>query len=514
MSLNSQKTGRVYLVGAGPGDKGLLTLKAAELLSQADVVYYDNLVNAEILELAPKTAQLVYVGKRGEGDKTSQTHIEDLLIESARQGKCVVRLKGGDPFLFGRGGEEAEALAQAKIPFEIVPGVSSLIAAPAYAGIPLTHRDWTSTLAFATGHAQENAPHPVDWAALAKMGTIVLVMGVKTMKENCENLLKAGMAASTPVALIRWGTMPQQKTYVSTLAKVSEEVQQKKLMPPVVMVIGEVVKLRTELSWFEQKALFGKKILITRSQSQNQILAKKFETLGAEVVCLPTLEFFPPGSWENFDAALQKISSYEWLVFTSINGVEFFFERFFELKNDLRSFPKIKIACVGVKTQEALAKFYLKADFVSPGATSGQMAEEMIQRKIINGSVLLVRAQEGRDDFADLISAQNFKVDLAFTYKSLPSEKGRQILTQYSNLSAFDLLVFASSSAVKNLFALLSEAQKDAAIQTKCLCIGPTTSSTARELGFSNLVQSEKTSVESLIEKALGIFNDQKHVDA
>ncbi|MBF0491485.1 MAG: uroporphyrinogen-III C-methyltransferase [Deltaproteobacteria bacterium] len=500
------RKGKIYLVGAGPGDKGLLTLKGAQVLSKADLVFYDNLVNPEILEYAPPHANCVYVGKRGLGDKTSQTHIEDQLVQAVQEGKCVIRLKGGDPFLFGRGGEEAERLAQENIPFEIVPGVSSLIAAPAYAGIPLTHRDWSSTLAFVTGYTQENSPYPIDWPALAKMQTIVLVMGVKTLQGNCARLLQGGMRGSTPVAIIRWGTTPRQKTYISTLEKVADEMQQIKLMPPVVMVIGEVVKLRSKLCWYEKLPLFGKKILVTRAASQISELSDGLSALGAEVYKVPSLEFSAPDSWEDLDQVSQNLSQFEWLVFSSAQGVEFFMKHFLSLHPDIRLFPKIKIACVGPKTALALEKFYLKADRVAQNSSAAGLAQEMILGKMIHGKVLFVRAQEGREEFVERLLQENIFLTMVFAYKTQACSEGVQKLQQGLDFGKLDLLLFASASAIKNLFALLNEAQKNMLLKRPCLCIGPTTAQTAKDFGFLSVVQSEIPSVESLIEKAIGCF--------
>ncbi|HWP34573.1 MAG TPA: uroporphyrinogen-III C-methyltransferase, partial [Thermodesulfobacteriota bacterium] len=362
----SPAPGTVYLIGAGPGDPGLLTLRGAECLARADVVVYDYLASPLLLRHAREDAERVYVGKRGGGERTEQAAITALLIERARAGRTVARLKGGDPFIFGRGGEEAEALAAAGIPFEIVPGVTSAIAAPAYAGIPLTHRELASSVAFVTGHEDPAKAAPaVDWARLATgADTLVLLMGVRTLPDVVARLLAHGRPPATPVAVIRWGTTPEQETVVGTLADIVARVEARGLAPPALAVVGEVVRLRERLAWFEAKPLFGRRIVVTRAREQASELARTLRELGALPIECPTIALEPPESWAALDAALDRLGEYDWVVFTSASGVRFFLERLRTRGRDVRALGRARICAIGPATAEAVAALGLAVDAV------------------------------------------------------------------------------------------------------------------------------------------------------
>ncbi|MBS1111967.1 MAG: uroporphyrinogen synthase/methyltransferase, partial [Nitrospirae bacterium] len=341
--------GKVYIVGAGPGDIGLITVKGLKYLKKAEVVVYDFHLNAQVLNYINHNAEFIYAGKRGGHHTMTQDEINRTIVEKAKEGKVICRLKGGDPFVFGRGGEEAEALANEGIEFEIVPGVSSSVAAPAYAGIPLTHRLYSSSLTVVPGYEDTTKEESsINWDALAKgAGTIVFLMAVKNISHVCLKLIENGKSPETPVAVIRWGTRSDQKTIVSSLKDIARLAEEKDIKPPAVMVVGEVVKLREKLKWYENKPLFGRRVLVTREHSEG---FEELEGLGAEVIEFSTIKIVPPANWSDLDAAIDKIESYNWLIFTSANGVKFFFKRFFKKDRDIRDLKGIKICSIGEKT--------------------------------------------------------------------------------------------------------------------------------------------------------------------
>src|SRR6266481_6450238 len=354
--------GMVYLVGAGPGDAGLLTLRGAELLKRADVVDYDALVNPELLRLAPGTAEIIYGGKRAREHTIPQSDLNQLLIAKAREGKAVVRLKGGDPYVFGRGGEEAEELADAGVPFEVVPGVSSFVAVPNYAGVPLTHRGFASKLTLITGHEDPaKEASSIDWAQVAKTpGTKVIMMGTDRIGQIADTLTGHGLDPTTPVAMVRWGTTGHQQSIEGTLATIAGAAQKAKIGPPTVAVIGEVVKLRDKLNWFERRPLFGQRIVVTRTREQAGELVRRLHELGAEVLQVPTIKLEPPTRREDVVDAMLALNSYDWLVFTSPNGVTTFFEYFFRQFHDLRDIVGCRIAEVVPATAKKLKELQLQ----------------------------------------------------------------------------------------------------------------------------------------------------------
>ncbi|MDH5700549.1 MAG: uroporphyrinogen-III C-methyltransferase, partial [Nitrospirota bacterium] len=339
MTKSVASNGRVFLVGAGPGDAKLLTLRGKECLEQADVVLYDHLANPELLKFAPSHAECIYVGRKGRGAYRDQAEIHALLVTKAQEGKCVVRLKGGDPFVFGRGGEEAEVVADAGISFEVVPGVTAAVAVPAYAGIPVTHRTLASTVAFVTGHEDPTKPSSaMEWPRLASTeGTLVFLMGMKNLPQIVDRLIQEGKPATTPVAVIRWGTYARQRTVVGTLSDIVGLASQAEMSPPTVIVVGEVVRLRERLNWYESRPLFGQGVLVTRPRAQAPALSNLLAAQGAEPVECPTLEIHPPDSWTPVDEAIAALSTYDWVIFTSVNGVQSFMGRLWFLHKDVRS---------------------------------------------------------------------------------------------------------------------------------------------------------------------------------
>ncbi|MBI3991623.1 MAG: uroporphyrinogen-III C-methyltransferase, partial [Candidatus Omnitrophica bacterium] len=392
-----KKKGIVYLIGAGPGDPGLITLKGIECLKKAEVVIYDHLVNPQLLSYARKDAEIIYAGKIQNKHTLTQDEINRLLVKKASSGKCVARVKGGDPFIFGRGGEEAEALVRARINFEIVPGVTSAIAVPAYAGIPLTMRKFTSTVGFITGHedpTKEISDIPWDKVSTG-MGTLVFLMGLNNLPEIVNRLIYHGKKPETPVAVIQWGTLPKQRTVTGNLKDIAEKVKKEKLKPPSIIVVGDVVKLRNSLNWFEKRPLFGKRILVTRTREQASELSNMLKDLGADVIEFPTIEIRPISDYKKADNAISNLSQYSYLFLTSVNGVRFFKERLDALGLDSRAVAGVKVCAIGPRTAEELEKIGIKPDFIP-----SEYSAEGILNKIHNlkgKNILILRAVEARD---------------------------------------------------------------------------------------------------------------------
>src|SRR4030042_3573185 len=355
--------GKVFIVGAGPGDIGLLTVKGLKCLRKAEVVIYDVHLNAQVLNYINHDAEFIYAGKRGGHHTLTQDEINDILVEKAKKAKIICRLKGGDPFVFGRGGEEAEALSKEGIEFEVVPGVSSAIAAPAYAGIPLTHRLYSSSFAVIPGYEDPSKKESaIEWSKIATgVGTLIFLMAVKNINLITQKLIKNGRSPDTPVAIIRWGTRPDQSTTVGTLKNIGRIIKERDIKPPAVMVVGEVVKLRESLKWYEKKPMFGHRILATREHLEG---FEKLAELGSEIIEFPTIQIVPPESYDELDRSIGKIQAYDWLIFTSRNGVKYFFKRFFEKDKDIRDMKGLKICAIGTKTAKEVKKFGLKIDLI------------------------------------------------------------------------------------------------------------------------------------------------------
>lgn len=485
-------SGIVYLVGAGPGAPGLLTMRGAELLQRAEVLVYDYLAAPKIMELVPKNCRRIYVGKQSGNHAKSQDEINRILIEEAKAGHVVVRLKGGDPYIFGRGGEEAQELYQAGIVFEVVPGISSTVGAAAYAGIPLTHRDFNSQVAIITGHEKPDKPESAhDWAALAKMGTISMVMGVKNLAYVCAKLMEAGRPADSPAALIQWGTTNRQRTLVGTISDIAAKAETEKVGPPALFVSGGVVALREELNWFENRPLFGRSILVTRSRKQASRLSEALNELGAEVWERPTIEIEPVDDPMYFQTAFAHLSDYHWLVLTSPNGAELFLKRLLEDGRDMRALAGLKIAVIGPGTAEALETFSLKADLMPKVKYVAEgLLEALVETGVKGQKVLLARAQEGRDVFPEgLIEAGAMLTDLA-VYKTVNPVWSEPLPGQP------DLVTFTSSSTVTGLAAMIPLEDRK---KYPAASIGPVTSKTAQELGFNVIVEAKKSTIDSLV---------------
>ena len=478
--------GRVYLVGAGPGDPGLLTLKGKELLERAEVVIYDYLANEEFLQFAPPEAERIYVGKKGGDHTMGQEEINRLLVEKGRA-HVVVRLKGGDPFVFGRGGEEAQELVVAGIPFEVVPGVTAAIAVPAYAGIPLSHRDYAASMAFITGHEREDkTDSKIVWDRLATgVGTLVFFMGVKNLPEICQSLITHGRPAETPVAVIRWGTTPEQQTVIGTLQNIAEKVAQANLKPPAITVVGEVVRLREELNWFEARPLFGRRIVVTRAREQASEFKSILTDLGAHCLEFPTIAIEPPPSWEPLDTAIAHLASYDWVIFTSVNGVRCFMERLRLAGRDVRGLHGVRLAAIGPKTAEALEHVGICPDLV-PGEYRAEAILEGLSGGEIKGKrFLLPRAMVARDVLPETLRQWGAEIDVVPAYKTvLPRERSAAMLERLRS-GEIDCLTFTSSSTVSNFFSLFEAETLLPLLQRVCIaCIGPVTAKTAEEHGL------------------------------
>ena len=494
--------GKVYLVGAGPGDAGLLTLRGAELLRQADVVVYDALVNRELLTLAPQSAEIIYGGKRSNDHAIPQDELNQLLIEKAKEGKKVVRLKGGDPYIFGRGGEEAVELQHEKIEFEVIPGISSIVAAPNYAGIPLTHRDHCSSFTVITGHEDpEKKETAVDWARLAQeSGTKVVLMGVERIGKIADNLMKQGLAKDTPVSMIRWGTTGRQKTISGTLETIADIVLKTKFKAPAVTIIGTVSKLRKSLNWFENRPLFGQRIVVTRTRKQASKLTHTLKELGAEVLEIPTIKIVPPSDNEPVIQSITGIGSYDWIIFTSPNGVIHFFDYFFKAYRDIREIGNIRFAAVGPATAKKLENLNLAIDLMPKVYTAEAAANALLKyQNVENVNVLLARAEESNSELPKLLEAQGAIVDDIAFYKTVPETEDRNGAVEAFEEGGANWITFASSSAVKNFdarFELVKICKSNP--ELKLASIGPETTKALRELELTPTVEAKDHTIKGL----------------
>src|SRR5215472_13965667 len=425
MTKSETKTGKVFLVGAGPGDLGLVTLRAKECIENADVIVYDHLANPDALGWARDDAEIIYAGKKP-GESQTQQEITSLLIGKGREGKQVVRLKGGDPFVFGRGAEEAQEIASTGILFEIVPGITSALAGPAYAGIPLTHRAHNSHVTFFTGHEDPGKTESaIDYAALAKLGgTQVMLMGTERLGAVTGEMLKHGVRGDLPVALVRWATTGQQETLIGTVSDIAQKALAKGFKAPAVAVFGDVVSLRDTLNWYEKRPLLGKRIVITRTRKQASVLSSKLRGLGAHVIELPTIRVEPPSDLRAFAELVQDSHVYDWIVFTSANGVEAFFDIFFKLYDDSREIGGARIAVIGSATAQRVKDFHLHVDLQPDEFVAEAVVREFKkQGSIENLRLLLVRAEKARDTLSKELSALGAIVDEAFAYRTVPETR-------------------------------------------------------------------------------------------
>ena len=502
---------KVYLVGAGPGDPKLVTLKGVECLKRADIVIYDLLINDVLLEHCPPHADKIYGGKRPGEQRKRQGEINTLMIEGARAGKTVVRLKGGDPFIFGRGGEEALALLEAGIDFEIVPGITSAIAAPAYAGIPLTHRDYASSVAFVTGHSASFAPDsPIGWEQLATaVDTLVVYMGVGHLREIAEKLTKHGRSPETPVTLVHWGTTPQQKTLEGTLADISEMAKAANFRNPAVIVVGAVNRLREQLRWYDSKPLFGKRVVVTRARAQASGFAELLESCGAHTVQFPTIEIQPILDNPALDKAIACLGDYDWVIFTSVNAVEIFYSRMRGSGADARSFGKAQICAVGPKTVEALDAIGLCADFVPTQSRGLAIVTEMENLK--GSRVLLPCAKIAPNDLPTALHKKGADVHSVPIYDTVKTAgNGRVELEKRIINGEIDMVTFTSSSTVTNFVGMFDSNPMDMLLnKVRIAVIGPSTAETVKQFGLGVDVMPDEASVEALAQEIVRFYDNR-----
>ncbi len=497
--------GKVYLVGAGPGDPGLLTIKAWELIKRAEVIVYDRLVGDKIVSQRPHSAEIIYVGKESSRHALPQEEINRLLVAKAREGKMVVRLKGGDPFLFGRGGEEAEYLKRKGVEFEIVPGVTSAIAAPAYAGIPVTHRDFTSTLTIITGRERpDKQESSVPWEQVAAgTGTLVFLMGVENLPFITQKLLQGGRSPETPVALVRWGTLPSQEVLEGTLLNIVSKVRAVAFQPPAVIVVGEVVRLRDELRWFDNLPLFGKTIVVTRARQQASQMVTALEALGARVIEFPTISIAPL-SIPNLREVIGKIAEYSWLTFTSVNGIKIFLSQLYELGFDIRDLKGPRICAIGPATAAEAEARGLRVAAVPPEYRAEAVAEILLKEAGPGDRVLLPRARGAREILPELLRCQGIQVDELEVYESVPEAEINDSDRQLLERGLVDIITFTSSSTVKNLVTMLgSDLVAKLRDKVQVACIGPITAQTAQEAGFRVDIMAEQFTIDGLVQAVL-----------
>jgi len=494
--------GKAYIVGAGPGDIGLITVKGLKYLKKAEVVVYDFHLNAQVLNYINQDAEFIYAGKRGGHHTMTQDEINRTIVEKAKEGKVVCRLKGGDPFVFGRGGEEAEALASEGIEFEIVPGVSSAVAAPAYAGIPLTHRLYSSSMTIVPGYEDTTKEESsINWDALAKgTGTIVFLMAVKNISLVCRKLIENGKRQETPVAVIRWGTRSDQKTIVSDLKDIARLVEEKDIKPPAVMVVGEVVRLRETLKWYENKPLFGRRVLVTREHSEG---FEALEDLGAEVIEFSTIKIVPPENWRELDSAIDKIESYNWLIFTSANGVKFFFKRLFEKERDIRDLKGIKICSVGEKTASFINSFGIKVDLVPEIFNAEGLVKAFASGQTEDGlkglRFLLPRAQEAREVFPAKVRELGGEIDVATAYRAVKPEVHGKRLRRFLKEGKISIATFTSAATFNNFMSIMEDDALGLLKGVAIAVIGPVTAKAVEKAGLKVSIMPEEATIEAMV---------------
>ena len=506
----------VYLVGAGPGDPGLLTVRGAALLATADVVVYDYLSNPQLLSHCRPGVEAIYVGKKAAAHSMTQDGINALLVEHGRAGRRVVRLKGGDPFVFGRGGEECEALAAAGVAFEVVPGITAAIAAPAYAGIPVTHRDLNSSFTFITGHEKEEeykdaesrsrqpgaGASDLDWPSIARLPCLAFYMGVKSLPRICQKLIEHGMNPDMPAATIRWGTTPRQRTVTGTVATLAARVAEAKLGPPALTIVGRVVNLRDTMNWFERRPLFGQTVVVTRTRQQASELSERLAALGANVIEAPTIELAPPGEWSGVDEALSRIAAYDWVVFTSANGVAFTKQRLLETGRDARAFGGAKVAAIGDATARAVREqLFLNVDLCPESFVAEALADEFARQGVVKGGrFLLLRADIARPVLRERLQQGGAaEVNDVPIYETKPAAALPPPLLAALAGGEVAWVTCTSSSTARNFAALLGPDYREKLNGVKFASIGPITTATLRELGLEPAVQADTFNVDGLV---------------
>jgi len=495
-----QSGGIVYLVGAGPGDPGLLTRRGAELLARADVVIYDHLASPRLLDLAPRSSLRISAGKRINHATLSQDEINRVLVDQARLGRKVVRLKGGDPFVFGRGGEEAEFLLSEGIAFQVVPGVTSGLGATAYAGIPVTHREGSSAVAFVTGHDDPRQPGRLDWSALARFpGTLVIYMGVTRLEAICRTLILEGKPGDTPASVIQSGTLPAQKTIDGTLADLPRRAKLGEIAPPALLVVGSVVERRPGLAWFEKLPLFGQRIVVTRPSEEAARSVESLEALGAEVLIAPMVRIEPPDDSQPLDEAIRRLDSFDWLIFTSSNGVRYFFDRLENLGLDLRALGGIKVAAIGPTTSESLKNYRLQADLV-PDSFRSEGLIDALRSEVAGRRILLARADRGRALLLEELS-RIAEVEPVTAYRNRDADSIPAEVLERIEEGSVDWVTLTSPAIAERFHGLLSEpARRQIGPRIRLASLSPVTSAAITRLGWPVALEAKVTTWEGLVD--------------
>jgi len=502
--------GKVFLVGAGPGDPGLVTLRGARAIGRADLLLHDALSHPSLLDLSPPGAERIDVGKHaGEVDGVVQGEIEARMIAAARAGKTVVRLKGGDPYLFGRGSEEAEALWAAGVPFEVIPGVSSPVAAAAYAGLPFTHREVASIVTYVTGHESADKPERlVDFHLLARVpGTIVILMGMRHLASIVDELLASGKPATTPTAIVQWASRPDQRTVTGTLGEIVEKSRTAGMGSPAVVILGDVVRHRDHLRWFDRRPLFGRRVLVTRAREQAGTLAEALWDEGAEPVLAPTIEIDEPADPAPLRAAALGADRYDWIVFTSANAVRRFFDALITAGGDVRRLGRVRILAIGPATAEALHPFGLRPDLV-PAEHRGEAAAQVLLdlEPMAGKRILLPRAEAAREVIAERLRAAGAIVESVVAYRTvMPADADKATIGARLAAGEIDAAAFTSSSTLRNFVEMFGAA---ALARVVVASIGPVTTQTARDLGVEVQVEANPYTVEGLVRALAAHFGD------
>lgn len=501
------KMGKAYLVGAGPGDPSLITIRGMEILKRAEVVIYDYLAGTQLLRYVPKDAEFIYAGKKGGVKHThTQDEINAMLVDRVQNGKRVVRLKGGDPFIFGRGGEELEELVKAGLPFEAVPGVTSASAAATFAGVPITHRAYTSSVAFITGHENPDKKESnIAWDKISTgVGTLVFYMGIKNLPSITANLMKHGRDPKTPVAVVRWASRPNQRSVVGTLDTIADIVISEGIKPPALTIVGDVVNLRETINWYEKRPLFGKTIVVTRTREQASELVHLLEENGAKCTEFATISLHPPDSWDELDSALAKIDQFQWIVFTSINAIHAFFGRLYEKSRDVRALANCKVAAVGRVTDECLRTYGLVSDLLPEKFTGEGMAEAMEQFGVSGAKILIPRALKAREVLPERLTKAGAQVTIVPVYQNkLPEEVDTNMRAKIANKDV-DMVTFTSSSTVTNFVEMLGVKDKadlqDVMSGIRIAAIGPITAKTVEEVGLTVDVQPDTYTIPAMVD--------------
>ncbi len=498
---------KVYLIGAGPGDPGLLTLKGRACLEAADVVVYDALANDALLQYVRPEAERIYVGKIAGNHALPQDEINALIIRKAKEGKIVARLKGGDPYIFGRGGEEAEELLDAGVPFEEVPGISSTIGGPAYAGIPLTHRSFSSSVTIITGHEDPTKPDSVhNWGALARSAsTLVFVMGMKNLPLIAKNLIDAGLPADTPAALVHWGTTVRHKSLVATIGELPQAAVDAGFSNPSVIVVGHVCSLHDKLNWFEQKPLLGKSVVVTRAREQASGLAAMLTDMGAEVIQCPTITICPLEEYSALDKAVADLADYQWVIFTSVNGVKYFWSRLAAAGRDSRALGLCKVAAIGPATADALRARGIAPDFIPEKYVAEGVVEGLLALGVGKGTrVLLPRAKAAREVLPDVLRGAGAQVDVIAAYETKPCAARRDEVLARMEAGTLSCVTFGSSSTVENFLSLIPAETLKAHPEVTLAAIGPVTAQTLAKHGLPCGIQPQDYTIPALAEALKG----------